>query len=67
MFVPPGDATSLAEAIIRVITDEDLRRRLAQAARARVGQFTAGTVVPRIERIYEQALSEPRRVWRLGT
>jgi hypothetical protein len=49
-----------------VIADENLRDRLAQAARARVVEFTAGAVVPRIERIYEQVLSEPRRSWRTG-
>jgi glycosyltransferase involved in cell wall biosynthesis len=64
LLVAAGDAASLAEAIARVISDEDLRVRLAQAARARVGEFTAGAVVPRIERIYDEVLSEPRRAQR---
>jgi hypothetical protein len=29
-----------------------------------VGEFTADAVVPRIERIYDQVLSEPRRAGR---
>jgi glycosyltransferase involved in cell wall biosynthesis len=36
LLVPPGDAAKLAAAMSRLAADEDLRRRLAAAARARV-------------------------------
>jgi glycosyltransferase involved in cell wall biosynthesis len=65
VFVPAGNAASLAEAITRVVGDADLRARLVLAARARVGEFTASAVVPRIERIYDQVLGEPQRTLRL--
>jgi glycosyltransferase involved in cell wall biosynthesis len=61
LLVAAGDAASLANAIARMIGDEDLRARLALAARARVGEFSASMVASRIERIYDQVLSEPRR------
>ncbi len=41
LLVPPDDAAALADAVERCIGDENLRRRLATAARARVErQFT---------------------------
>jgi glycosyltransferase involved in cell wall biosynthesis len=60
-LVKPGDAESLAQAIASVTADAVMRARLARVARTRVGQFTAGTVVPRIERVYEQVSRVPRR------
>jgi glycosyltransferase involved in cell wall biosynthesis/uncharacterized membrane protein len=36
LLVPPGDATALATALERLLRDEDLRRRMAASARARV-------------------------------
>ncbi len=35
LLVPPGDADALAEAIVRVLADPDLTRRLSEAGRAR--------------------------------
>jgi len=40
LLVPPGDAAALAAALLRVITEPDLRRRLAAGARA------AGALLP---------------------
>jgi glycogen synthase len=64
VLVAAGNPASLAEAIARVVGDEDLRVSLTRAARARVAEFTAGAVVPRIERIYDEVLAEPRRTSR---
>jgi glycosyltransferase involved in cell wall biosynthesis len=35
LFVTPGDVTALADALVRVIDDESLRRPLAKGARDR--------------------------------
>lgn len=37
--VPPGDARALAEALVQVAQDEDLRSRMSVAARARVPDY----------------------------
>jgi glycosyltransferase involved in cell wall biosynthesis len=37
LLLPPADPSALAGAIVRVLTDRDLRRRLAASAR-RVGE-----------------------------
>jgi glycosyltransferase involved in cell wall biosynthesis len=39
LLVPPGDADSLRHAIERLLADPDLRRRLGEAARARVSEL----------------------------
>ena len=39
LLVPPGDATALADALERVLTDEPLRRGLAAAAASRAAEF----------------------------
>jgi glycosyltransferase involved in cell wall biosynthesis len=39
LLVPPGDVAAFAQALRNVITDSDLRRRLAGAARAAAPQF----------------------------
>jgi glycogen(starch) synthase len=39
LLVPPGDADSLRDAIERLLADPDLRRRLGEAARARVSEL----------------------------
>jgi glycosyltransferase involved in cell wall biosynthesis len=64
LLVPAADPASLADAIVRVVADEELRVRMAQVARARVGEFTADAVVPRIERIYDEVFSERLRTRR---
>lgn len=54
ILVPPGDAKALAGAIIRLLSDADLRRRLAQAGQARVrSEFTIDRIVDRTLAIYE--------------
>lgn len=39
ILVEPGDATALAEALTRALTDDDLTRRLGEAARAQAQQW----------------------------
>jgi glycosyltransferase involved in cell wall biosynthesis len=41
LLVPKGDAEALREAIERLLADADLRKRLGEAARARVGEVAS--------------------------
>jgi glycosyltransferase involved in cell wall biosynthesis len=58
VLVPPRDATALRAALVRLLEDEQLRRRLGDAARERARELlswervTAATIAA-----YEDALS----------
>ena len=59
LLAPVGNAPALARAIILLASDGALRSRLAAAARARVGQFTAERMVDLTETVYRSILKEP--------
>lgn len=52
LLVPPRDPVALAEAIMRVADDRELRDRLAAGARARGADFDAAKATRRLEAIY---------------
>jgi len=52
LLVPPNDPTALAESMLRVITDAELRRRLGEGAQVRVRRFLDAAIVPRLEAVY---------------
>jgi glycosyltransferase involved in cell wall biosynthesis len=54
LLVPPRDPGALGEALIRVLTDRDLRRTLGRAARERaLSLFTLGRMADRYRSVYE--------------
>jgi glycosyltransferase involved in cell wall biosynthesis len=58
LLVPPDDAEGVAEAVIRLIDDPALARRLGSAARRRVvPEFGADVMVERIAALYERELA----------
>lgn len=56
ILVEPNAPAALAGALERLIASPELRSRMSDAARANLSQFTASSVVPQIERIYEVAI-----------
>jgi glycosyltransferase involved in cell wall biosynthesis len=58
-LVPPGDHHALRFAMQRLLDDPNLRQKMGQAALRKVSHFQAGTVVPRIERVYHRLLGTP--------
>jgi len=59
LLVDAGDPRALAAAMLRLAKSPQLRRRLAEAARARLErQFTLEACVDRYEKLY-RAVSEP--------
>lgn len=54
LLVPPNDPQALAGALLRVLGDNELRRRMGQAARRRVEQKFAWPVIAgQLKRLYE--------------
>ena len=61
LLAPPGDAGALATQMARIIHDEPLRRRLGEAARARVCEAHAPALYSaRLERLYARVIDASR-------
>ena len=56
LIFPEGDAAALAGALRRMLADEDLRKRLAIAGLARVGQYSWEQVAEKTYELYRQVL-----------
>jgi len=61
LLVPPGDAAALHAAILRLLTDKVLARRLRADGYRRGLDFTAARVVPQIEEAYRDCIASARR------
>lgn len=58
LLVPPGDSNMLADAILRALSDPDLRFRLAKEGRKRaVEQFDWEIVAEKYSKLFEKCLS----------
>jgi glycosyltransferase involved in cell wall biosynthesis len=60
LLVPPRDPNALAQALCRLATDEEERRRMGRAGRARflAGNFTAEGLTAATLEVYRQVLGE---------
>lgn len=55
LLVDPEDADDIASAIVRLIRDRDLRRRLRELGFERADRYRAAAVLPRILEVYRRA------------
>jgi glycosyltransferase involved in cell wall biosynthesis len=59
LLFAPRDVAALADALVRVLSDDALRLRLADAARQRVVQnFAADLIVPKVQALWREVLEE---------
>jgi len=59
VVVPVGDMEALADAMIRLAADRDLRAQMGQRARALIeAEYSIDGVASRIERLYEQVITD---------
>ena len=62
ILVPPGDPQALAEAVVRLLRDPDMRERMGQAGRERVlEKFTVEQVVEEMLKLYHEVVFEHGR------
>ena len=57
LLVPPGHPAALAQAVIRLLRDPQMARRMGQAGRACADEFGARKMVGEIANLYEELLS----------
>ena len=57
ILYPPGDADALAEGLVRLARDAELRRRLGDAAREKARDFDPELIASEVMRVYEQVLA----------
>jgi len=61
MIVPTGDSNALAEAMITLVGQDDLRLSLGRAARTRVAEkFDLALMVRQYEELYKKVWAETR-------
>ena len=58
LFVPPKDPKALAEAMNRMLSDDDLRRELGRKARVESEKRTVKATVDKIEEVYRSVLNQ---------
>lgn len=56
LLVPPGDATALAEAILRLLNDEGLARRMGAAGREKAAQYRPDFIAKKTLEFYENVV-----------
>jgi len=54
LLVPPGDSLALRQAMTHLLADPELRTRMGQAGKRKVVAFQAGSVVQRLEQVYQE-------------
>lgn len=58
LLVPVGDTDAMAEAILKLLKDELLRKRLAEAGRKRAEDFRVEKMIAEYERVFEEYAHE---------
>lgn len=58
LLVPPANAQAIAEAVVRLHSSQELRRRLGLAAQAHMRNYTWEKIAARVEAVFERTARE---------
>jgi glycosyltransferase involved in cell wall biosynthesis len=61
LLAPPESPKALGEALVRLLKDADLRRRMAAAGKERAGEFSVERMAERTVAIYEEVILSAAR------
>jgi phosphatidylinositol alpha-1,6-mannosyltransferase len=61
LLAPEGDVKATADAIVRLLSDPDLARRLGQAGQERARELSWEAYAQRLERVYQDVLAQRNR------
>lgn len=61
LLVPPRDPGALAEALMRLLEDPDMRTRMGRAGQIRAEEFSDQVMFERLEALYSQILTQHGR------
>ena len=59
VLVPPGDSSAIASALVELLTDEERRRALGEAARTVAERYSWDRIAGRLVEIYEELAIRP--------
>lgn len=59
LLVPPADPAAISAAVVRVLSDPELRRRLSAGGREESARFTLDRYTSRLTSLYEQLAARP--------
>ncbi|MFI5894772.1 glycosyltransferase family 4 protein [Actinoplanes sp. NPDC051513] len=62
LLTPVGDADAMGEALLRLINDEDLRRRMGAAALANSARYDPSIVAEQYEQLFTELAARKRRL-----
>jgi glycosyltransferase involved in cell wall biosynthesis len=58
LLVPPGEPAALAGAVLKLLTDQELARKLATAGREGVQEYSDRTMVAQIAGLYQDLMEQ---------
>ena len=64
LLVPPNDVDAMAEAVIRILTEDGLVERLSVNARREAEKYSWDIVIPQWEQLFEEVIAESSGVKR---
>lgn len=57
LLVPPGDVRALQAALMKLLTDAELRTRMGAAGQRHLVAFQASSVIQRLEQVYQELIA----------
>lgn len=57
LLVPPGDPEKLADAIIYLLENEEVRNKMSKNARRKVADYSWGRIAEKMEKVYNEVIS----------